>query len=197
MVYICKFEGSLDYYFIWKLNSPRHYKQIEQIYDSCHLCPTWSFICGRKWSLWVFLVTLLALVTGLFDPPPVTASRLFLMYEFKSGPETVGACRNSFLVFVSNLSRSWLTKNQSRVQILYYPLQASAALRVFFSQLTTRPPELIQKSPLLNSEHHISLGEGNQRKPKYIPCRILLGLSANTIFAATWCMQPVLGQSCC
>jgi hypothetical protein len=79
----------------------------------------------------------------------------------------------------------------------YYPLQASAALRVFFSQLTTRPQELIQKSPLPDSEHHISSGEGKQRKPEYIPCRILLGLSTNTIFAATQCVQPALGQSRC
>jgi hypothetical protein len=67
----------------------------------------------------------------------------------------------------------------------------------FFVQLTTWPPELNQKSLLPDSEHHISPGVGNQRMPKYIPYRILLGLSANTLFAATRRMQPVLGQSRC
>ena len=51
-----------------------------------------------------------------------------------------------------------------------------------FSQLTTRSPELIQEFPLGHPQRHISSGEGNLRKPEYIPCRILLGLSANTIF---------------
>jgi hypothetical protein len=52
----------------------------------------------------------------------------------------------------------------------------------FFSQLTTRSPELIQEFPLGHSQRHISSGEGNLRKPAYIPCRILLGLFANTLF---------------
>ena len=66
----------------------------------------------------------------------------------------------------------------------YYPLQASAALRVYFflSQLKTRSPELIQEFLLGHLQHHLSSGERNQRKPKYIPCRILLGLFANTLF---------------
>jgi len=56
------------------------------------------------------------------------------------------------------------------------------SLIFFLSQLTTRSPELIQEFPLGHSQHHLSSGEGNQRKPAYIPCRILLRLFANTLF---------------
>ncbi len=52
----------------------------------------------------------------------------------------------------------------------------------FFSQLTTRSPKLIQEFPLGHSQRHISSGDANLREPEYIPCRILLGLSANTLF---------------
>jgi hypothetical protein len=52
----------------------------------------------------------------------------------------------------------------------------------FFSQLTTRSPELIQEFPLGHSQRHISSGDGNLIEPEYIPCRILLGLFANTLF---------------
>jgi hypothetical protein len=52
----------------------------------------------------------------------------------------------------------------------------------FFPLLTERSPELIQEFPLGHPQRHISSGEGNLRKPEYIPCRILLGLSVNTLF---------------
>ena len=52
----------------------------------------------------------------------------------------------------------------------------------FFSQLTTQSPKLIQEFLLGHSQRHISSGDGNLREPEYIPCRILLGLSANTLF---------------
>jgi hypothetical protein len=52
----------------------------------------------------------------------------------------------------------------------------------FFSQLTTRSPELIQEFPLGHSQRHISSGDGNLIEPEYIPCRILLGLFAITLF---------------
>ena len=45
-----------------------------------------------------------------------------------------------------------------------------------------RGPQNLFQNLTSDSEHHISSGEGNLRKPKYIPCRILLGLSANTMF---------------
>ncbi len=65
----------------------------------------------------------------------------------------------------------------------YYHLQASTKVQlIFFSQLTTRSPELIQEFPLGHSQRHISSEDGNLRRPKYIPCRILLGLSADTLF---------------
>jgi hypothetical protein len=53
----------------------------------------------------------------------------------------------------------------------------------FFPQLTTRSPELIQEFPLGHSQRHISSGDGNLIEPEYIPCRILLGLFANTLFS--------------
>ncbi len=79
----------------------------------------------------------------------------------------------------------------------FLPCFRAPSLIFFFSQLTMPSPELNPKSPIPDSEHHISSGEGNQRKPEYIPCRILLGLSANTILTATRCVQPAVGQSRC
>ena len=39
----------------------------------------------------------------------------------------------------------------------------------FFSQLTTRSPELIQEFPLGHSQRHIFSGDGNLIEPEYIP----------------------------
>ncbi len=56
---------------------------------------------------------------------------------------------------------------------------------IFFHTPQSESPNSIQQNRLRGPPRHSSSGERNQRDCEYIPHRILLGLSGDTLFAAT------------
>jgi hypothetical protein len=58
---------------------------------------------------------------------------------------------------------------------------------IFFHTPQRESPNSIQQNRIRRPQLRISSGERNQRDCEYIPHRILLGLSADTLFAATRC----------
>jgi hypothetical protein len=71
---------------------------------------------------------------------------------------------------------------------MYYPSHMSAAaggFDFFFHNPQRESPNSIQQNRLRLPQRHISSGERNERESEYIPYRILLWLSVDTLFAAT------------